>query len=64
MTFDLPDINKMSTIEAIHWYTARVVEVTSVKNRIAGTFSEEYKAALMVWKKELNNRVIAEKHCR
>ena len=61
MEHQLPNINEMTTVEAIQWYTKQVVEVTSVKNRVAGTYSEEYKQALLQWKKELNRRALAER---
>jgi hypothetical protein len=60
MNFQLPKINEVMTVEAIHWYTKQIVEVTNVKHRVAGTYSEAYKQALLSWKKELNRRVLAE----
>lgn len=57
----LPDINSMNTIEAISWYTKKVAEITSVKHRVAGTYSEAYKQALLRWKQELNKRILAER---
>lgn len=47
MEHQFPNINEMTTIEAISWYTKQVVEVTSVKNRVAGTYLDEYKQALL-----------------
>lgn len=51
----------MTTVEAIHWYTKQVAEITSVKNRVACTYSEAYKQALLRWKSELNRKVLAER---
>jgi hypothetical protein len=59
--FQLPNIQEMTTVEAIHWYTKQIVEVTNVKHRVAGTYSEAYKQALLSWKKELNRKVLAER---
>jgi hypothetical protein len=61
MNFQLPKINEMTTVEAIRWYTKQIAEVTSVKSRVAGTYSEAYKQALLSWKQELNRRVLAER---
>jgi hypothetical protein len=61
MNFQLPKINEMTTVEAIHWYTKQIAEVTSVKSRVAGTYSEAYKQSLLSWKQELNRRVLAER---
>ncbi|EKN67072.1 hypothetical protein BABA_13145 [Neobacillus bataviensis LMG 21833] len=61
MNHQLPNIDEMTTIEAISWYTKQVVEITSAKHRIAGTYSDEYKQALLQWKKELNRKALAER---
>jgi Mg2+/Co2+ transporter CorC len=57
----LPNIDEMTTIEAIYWYTKQITEVTSVKNRVARTYSDEYQQALMQWKKELNRKALTER---
>jgi len=51
----------MTTVEAIHWYTKEVAEVFSAKNRIAGTYSDSYRDALLGWKQELNRKALKEK---
>ncbi|MTH53533.1 hypothetical protein GKZ89_08890 [Bacillus mangrovi] len=57
MDLDFPNINKVTTIEAISWYTGKVAEVTQKKHRIAGTFSEGYINALLAWKQGLNSKI-------
>lgn len=61
MTFHLPNINEMTIIEAINWYTKELTKVFEVKNRVAGTYSEEYKEALLCWKQELNRKAREER---
>jgi hypothetical protein len=61
MSYKFPDLNKVSTLEAICWYTKQVVEIGSVKNRLAGTYSEAYKEALFCWKGELNTKALEER---
>lgn len=56
VSFNLPDIEKMTNVEAIHWYTGQVAKVTSREARINGTYSEDYKKALFDWKQRLNKR--------
>lgn len=53
---NLPNIDNMSIVEAIHWYTGEVAKVTSREARINGTYSEDYKKALFDWKQRLNRR--------
>ncbi|PJY99739.1 hypothetical protein CPT06_12310 [Bacillus vallismortis] len=53
---DLPNIDNMTTVEAIHWYTGEVAKVTSREARINGTYSEDYLKALNEWKLSLNER--------
>jgi hypothetical protein len=53
---NLPNIYKMTLIEAIHWYTGEVVKVTSREARINGTYSDEYKKSFKEWKQRLNRR--------
>ncbi|QFT88062.1 hypothetical protein FIU87_05365 [Bacillus sp. THAF10] len=47
---NLPNIEKMTNIEVINWYTAEVVKVTSRVLRINGTYSEKYLKSLNEWK--------------
>lgn len=62
MKFQLPNINEMTTVEAIHWYTQEIAEVFSVRNRINGTYSDAYKDALLAFKQELNRKSLADKN--
>ncbi|MDU1845215.1 MAG: hypothetical protein E6778_06680 [Niallia nealsonii] len=62
MSVQLPEINEMTTIEASSWYTKQVAEITNPKNRIAGTYLDEFKQALIRWKGELSRRVLAERN--
>ncbi|UAL53499.1 hypothetical protein [Metabacillus dongyingensis] len=50
----LPNIDEMKAEDAILWYLKEINEVYSTKHRVAGTFSDDYKSALLAWKKELN----------
>lgn len=52
----LPNIEEMSLIEAIHWYTGEVAKVTSREARMNGIYTEEYKDSLYKWKLRLNQR--------
>lgn len=61
MDYGFPKIEEINICEAICWYTKQVVEITNVKNRVNGTFSEEYKEALLQWKKELNRKALTER---
>jgi hypothetical protein len=61
MENQLPNINEMNTIEAINWYTSKVAEVFNINNRVAGTYSDEYKDALLSWKQELNKKALEER---
>lgn len=61
MEFQLPNINEMTTIQAIQRYTKTVAEVFSAKNRIAGTYSDEYKKTLLHWKQVLNSKALEER---
>lgn len=56
MSVQLPEIHKITTIEAINWYTKQVAEITKQKNRIAGIY------ALLLWKGELNRKALAERN--
>ncbi len=60
MNYELPNINKMTTIQAIHWYTKEVAEVFSAKNRINGIYSDAYKDALLAFKQMLNRKALAD----
>ena len=55
---EFPDINNLTVSEAISWYTKQVAEVTNAKNRVAGTYTADYRKALLSWKKELNRKVL------
>jgi hypothetical protein len=57
----LPDIEEMTIIEAIHWYTGEIVKVNSQEARMNGTYSKEYKDDLYQWKLRLNQRCRLEK---
>ena len=58
----LPNLNEMTTTQAIHWYTKEVSEVFSTKNRIAGTYTNEYKDALLGFKQEMNIKAINDRN--
>ncbi|WP_200411256.1 hypothetical protein [Virgibacillus salexigens] len=45
MNIQLPNLDTMTTVEAIHWYTKQVSDVFSTKNRVAGTYTEAGKRA-------------------
>lgn len=62
MDYGFPNIKDLNICEAISWYTKQVAEITNVKNRVNGTFSEEYKEALLQWKKELNRKASIERN--
>ncbi|MYL44409.1 hypothetical protein GLV94_02010 [Virgibacillus halodenitrificans] len=59
---NLPDLDKMTIVEAIHWYTGEVAKVFTPKARINGTYSDDYKNALFFWKQCLNEKI--DKHRR
>ncbi|WP_430789484.1 hypothetical protein VBD025_03965 [Virgibacillus flavescens] len=61
MDYKFPQINELTTIEAINWDTQEVAEVFSTKSRIAGTYSEAYKDALLSYKQELNTKALTER---
>ncbi|MRX52920.1 hypothetical protein GJU41_02950 [Bacillus idriensis] len=52
----LPNITEMKAEDAILWYLKEINEVYSTKHRVAGTYSEEYKEALLDWKHQLNEK--------
>ncbi|WHX79325.1 hypothetical protein QNH32_01345 [Priestia flexa] len=56
MDSTLPNIEEMSLIEAIHWYTGEVAKATSREARINGMYTQEYKKSLYEWKLRLNQR--------
>ncbi|WP_338779524.1 hypothetical protein [Metabacillus sp. FJAT-52054] len=64
MNSNLPALDKMTTLEAIHWYTGEVMKVTSREARINGTYPEEYLDSLYKWKMKLNRRCEAERRNR
>ncbi|MFC7063220.1 hypothetical protein [Halobacillus seohaensis] len=43
MKEQLPKINELTTIEAIHWYTKEVADAFCTKSRVAGTYSKNIK---------------------
>ncbi|MGG1630058.1 hypothetical protein [Rossellomorea sp. NRS-1567] len=61
MNYDFPDLTKVTTIEAICWYTKQVVVISKVKNQSGGTYSKEYREALLSWKEELNVKALEER---
>jgi hypothetical protein len=64
MVLILPDIEEMTVIEAIHWYTGEIIKVTSREARMSGKYSEEYKDSLYEWKLRLNRRCEQERKHR
>jgi hypothetical protein len=48
----LPNLDEMTDVEAIRWYTAEVAKL--MKNRELKT---EYGLALLEWKKQMNKRL-------
>ncbi|PWW20212.1 hypothetical protein DFO73_11626 [Cytobacillus oceanisediminis] len=64
MNFQFPNIDEMKIEDAIVWYLKETNKVFSTKNRIAGTFSDEYKQALLQWKLELYRKALAERNSR
>jgi len=51
MKLKFPNLDKLTDIEAIHWYTKTVRELTD-----AGTI-HEYRDELLKWKEQLNKRL-------
>jgi hypothetical protein len=47
-----PNLAEMTDVEAIHWYTKTVRELT-----VAGTF-REHRDELLAWKKKMNERLL------
>jgi len=50
--FKLPDLDKMSDIEAKRWYTGEVASLGKDHN-----YDKEYVKELTKWKKQMNNRL-------
>ncbi|RIU93316.1 hypothetical protein [Oceanobacillus picturae] len=61
MDYQLPNINEITTINAISWYTKELTKIFDIKNRVNGTYTDEYKDALLVWKQELNSKALNER---
>jgi hypothetical protein len=49
---NLPNLAEMTDIEAIHWYTKTVRELT-----VAGTL-REHRDELLAWKKKMNEMLL------
>ena len=48
----LPDLSKMTDVEAIHFYTSEFLRLSR-----EGQLNSEYGKALLEWKKEMNKRL-------
>jgi|GEM_PF-5987075 len=62
MNVDFPDINSMSTVDAIVWYTRQAAELSAVKPGTSGR--TERMQALLAWKCALNERIERERNER
>lgn len=62
MQYNLPGTNKMAIVEAIHWHTKKLLKHPNIEKLVNGKYQNEYKAALLRWKKELNRKALAERN--
>lgn len=59
---NLPNLEEMTIVEAIQWYTGEVAKVFERTARINGTYSDSYKNSLYEWKQHLNRKIALERN--